>query len=209
MRSSSTKSRRRAGQEQRGAARRDSSRTGAMGSPGAGQSEVPSARQPTIASQTARSVARRSRHVPGSPARATEVAPATIVPGLGASIRSVTSQTLDAEPACPDTDLPAAGHGSTRPPAGRAPLHRRHPARDVGRPCRPQPWATPFSGWAFQRAWWDAYGANAHEETLVVLPAGAAPDADPVAIVPLMHRHEVEPGDALTHTRCATAPRSS
>ena len=62
------------------------------------------------------------------------------------------------------------------------------------------PWATPFSGWAFQRAWWDAYGGNAHEETLALVPADAAPGADPVAIVPLMHRHEVEPADALTHT---------
>ena len=37
------------------------------------------------------------------------------------------------------------------------------------------PWATPFSGWAFQRAWWDAYRANAHEETLVLVADGAAP----------------------------------
>jgi CelD/BcsL family acetyltransferase involved in cellulose biosynthesis len=63
------------------------------------------------------------------------------------------------------------------------------------------PWATPFSGWAFQRAWWDAYGANAHEETLVLVPAGAPTGGDPVAIVPLMHRHEVEPNDALTSTK--------
>ena len=63
------------------------------------------------------------------------------------------------------------------------------------------PWATPFSGWAFQRAWWDAYGANAHEETLVVVPADAPPAATRSRIVPLMHRHEVEPGDALTHTK--------
>ena len=62
------------------------------------------------------------------------------------------------------------------------------------------PWATPFSGWAFQRAWWDAYGANAHEETLVLARADAPPDAEPIAIAPLMHRHEVEPQDALTHT---------
>ena len=64
------------------------------------------------------------------------------------------------------------------------------------------PWATPFSGWAFQRAWWDAYGANAHEETLVIVPADAPPDAptEIVAIVPFMHRHEVEPTDAETHT---------
>jgi len=62
------------------------------------------------------------------------------------------------------------------------------------------PWATPFSGWAFQRAWWDAYGANAHEETLAVVPTDAADGADPIAIIPLMHRHEVEPADAVTHT---------
>ena len=31
------------------------------------------------------------------------------------------------------------------------------------------PWATPFSTWAFQRAWWDAYGESAHEETLVIV----------------------------------------
>ncbi len=36
------------------------------------------------------------------------------------------------------------------------------------------PWATPFSSWAFQRAWWDAYGANAHDETVVVLPADSS-----------------------------------
>ena len=64
------------------------------------------------------------------------------------------------------------------------------------------PWATPFSGWAFQRAWWDAYGVNAHEETLVIVPADAPPGAptEIVAIVPFMHRHEVEPTDAETHT---------
>jgi CelD/BcsL family acetyltransferase involved in cellulose biosynthesis len=59
--------------------------------------------------------------------------------------------------------------------------------------------ATPFSAWAFHRAWWDAYGHNAHEETLVVVPTDGTAD-DIVAIVPLMHRHEVEPSDALTHT---------
>ncbi len=62
------------------------------------------------------------------------------------------------------------------------------------------PWATPFSSWAFQRAWWDAYGANAHEETLVLVPADGPDDAAPVAIVPLMHRHEVEPRDLELHT---------
>jgi hypothetical protein len=62
------------------------------------------------------------------------------------------------------------------------------------------PWATPFSSWAFHRAWWDAYGPNAHEETLVLVPAGGPDDARPVAIAPLMHRHEVEPGDVALRT---------
>ena len=55
------------------------------------------------------------------------------------------------------------------------------------------PWATPFSRWGVQRAWWDAYAANAHDQTLVVVDGAASDDAPPVAIVPLMHRHEVEP----------------
>jgi CelD/BcsL family acetyltransferase involved in cellulose biosynthesis len=64
------------------------------------------------------------------------------------------------------------------------------------------PWSTPFSSWAFHRAWWDAYAANAHEETVVIVPADVSSggSADPVAILPLMHRHEVEASDALTHT---------
>jgi CelD/BcsL family acetyltransferase involved in cellulose biosynthesis len=62
------------------------------------------------------------------------------------------------------------------------------------------PWATPFSHWAFHRAWWDGYGGNAHEETVVLVPAGAPDDAEPVAIAPLMHRHEVEPDDVELRT---------
>jgi CelD/BcsL family acetyltransferase involved in cellulose biosynthesis len=65
------------------------------------------------------------------------------------------------------------------------------------------PYATPFSTWAFHRAWWDAYGDNAHDQTIVVVdqaaPAGAT-GAAPVAIAPLMHRHVVEPSDAETRT---------
>jgi CelD/BcsL family acetyltransferase involved in cellulose biosynthesis len=62
------------------------------------------------------------------------------------------------------------------------------------------PYSTPFSTWAFQRAWWDAYGENAHDNTVVVTdPASDSPDR-PVAIVPLMDRHVVEPFDADTHT---------
>jgi CelD/BcsL family acetyltransferase involved in cellulose biosynthesis len=58
------------------------------------------------------------------------------------------------------------------------------------------PWATPFSAWAFHCAWWDGYGESAHEQTLVV----SDPDRGPIAIVPLMHRHVVEQADAATHT---------
>jgi CelD/BcsL family acetyltransferase involved in cellulose biosynthesis len=68
------------------------------------------------------------------------------------------------------------------------------------------PWATPFSQWAFHRAWWDAYGANAHEQTVVVIDPEAPPDTEPVAIVPLMHRHEVETTDALTRTTMRHGP---
>jgi CelD/BcsL family acetyltransferase involved in cellulose biosynthesis len=57
--------------------------------------------------------------------------------------------------------------------------------------------ATPFSRWSFHRAWWDAYGANAHEQYLVIT---GADDTEARAIAPLMHRHEVEAEDLPTHT---------
>ena len=60
------------------------------------------------------------------------------------------------------------------------------------------PSATPFSRHCVQRAWWDAYGATAHDQTLVVVDE-AAPD-EIVGIVPLMHRHELEPGDLAART---------
>jgi CelD/BcsL family acetyltransferase involved in cellulose biosynthesis len=105
------------------------------------------------------------------------------------------------EPPCPapaHTER-APGHAAT----GTLHTERRN-VRDVPRETWDRlaalnPWATPFSGWAFQRAWWDAYGDNAHEETLLVCADGSA-GTEPMAIVPLMHRHEVEPGDELTHT---------
>ena len=113
----------------------------------------------------------------------------------------MTSVTLDMEPACPGPiETP-----DRQPDAG--PLRAvRSSIEDIPRAIWDElaarnPWATPFSGWAFQRAWWDAYRENAHEETVVLYPGDPASDAAPVAIVPLMHRHEVEPTDALTHTR--------
>lgn len=71
------------------------------------------------------------------------------------------------------------------------------------------PAATPFSRWTFHRAWWDAYGGTAHEQYTICVEADplggrrSSPVDDPGgirAIVPLMHRHEVEPGDAETAT---------
>jgi CelD/BcsL family acetyltransferase involved in cellulose biosynthesis len=66
------------------------------------------------------------------------------------------------------------------------------------------PWATPFSRHCVQRAWWDAYGATAHDQTLAVVDA-AAPDQI-VGIVPLMHRHELEPGDVAARTTIRHRP---
>ena len=60
------------------------------------------------------------------------------------------------------------------------------------------PAATPFSRHCVQRAWWDAYGDTAHDQTLVVVDE-AAPD-EIVGIAPLMHRHELEPGDVAART---------
>jgi len=141
----------------------------------------------------------------------------------------VTSPALDAEPAC--QEVPKDEYRAPRPqPPVVPPLAAgsvRIESRDLAsipraawdRLAAANPWATPFSAWAFQRAWWDAYGDNAHEQTLVLVAADApraragamglerdgslrpGPDGDDIlAIVPLMHRHAVEPGDAERHT---------
>ncbi len=114
----------------------------------------------------------------------------------------MTPSTLDAEPAC-------SPHTATdvvpRPSIRRLVVVRRPfdsiPAVAWDELAARNPWATPFARWAFHRAWWDAYGGSAHDQTLVVLDLEADPAGDvPVGIVPLMHRHEVEPTDALSHT---------
>ncbi len=112
----------------------------------------------------------------------------------------MTAPTLEAEPACPGPDDTTAASG--RPEATRLRAERcafgSIPRDTWDRLAAANPWATPFSSWAFHRAWWDGYGASAHDETLTV--HDAANPAEPVAIVPLMHRHEVEPTDVETHT---------
>lgn len=101
----------------------------------------------------------------------------------------------------------AAGQASLRRPAAPGSLRAvRRPFDSIDQAtwdtlAAANPWATPFARWAVQRAWWDAYGANAHEQTLVVVDPAAADPQLPVAIVPLMHRHEVEPDDSILQTR--------
>jgi CelD/BcsL family acetyltransferase involved in cellulose biosynthesis len=113
----------------------------------------------------------------------------------------VTAPVLDAEPACPGIDSaePDRATGASGVVAERRSFGSIERAT-WDRLATANPWATPFSSWGFHRAWWDAYGSTAHDQTLVVHGAGAAPNEPPIAIVPLMHRHEVEPTDAATHT---------
>lgn len=107
---------------------------------------------------------------------------------------------LTGEPPCPPAvgDVPAASARTLR--AVRRPFDRID-ATAWDTLAAATPWATPFSRWAFHRAWWDAYGDNAHEETVVLVPADGPDDAPPITIAPLMHRHEVEPDDVALRTK--------
>ncbi|HEX7951130.1 MAG TPA: GNAT family N-acetyltransferase [Candidatus Limnocylindrales bacterium] len=116
----------------------------------------------------------------------------------------MTVPTLDSEPDCArETAHETGDRGGGRTP--RRLIAERRAFDSISRDTWDRlaglnPWATPFSAWGFHRAWWDAYGENAHDQTLVVLDPRAAATANPVAIVPLMHRHVVEADDAETHT---------
>jgi hypothetical protein len=141
----------------------------------------------------------------------------------------VTSPALNTEPACQEAPKDEYRTPRPQPPvarplaAGSVRLEPRDlasiPRATWDRLAALNPWSTPFSAWAFHRAWWDAYGDNAHEQTLVLVAADAPAVAlgavgldrdgslrpgpgggDILAIVPLMHRHAVEPGDAERHT---------
>lgn len=115
--------------------------------------------------------------------------------------------TVYARPAL-TTSSPAALAGSA---AGRPLLECRPIAfSEIPRPAWDRllavtPAATPFARWNVHRAWWDAYGGTAHEQYMVALEPGArgepSPDGEEIrAIVPLMHRHEIELQDAATAT---------
>lgn len=124
--------------------------------------------------------------------------------------RSVTVSSGVAEPACPDA-LPSVRGARQSQARGRrqlAPGELRVERRSVDtieqatwdRLAARNPWATPFSSWAFQRAWWDAYGPNAHDETLAIRDHGTSDDGL-VAILPLMRRHAMEPSDDVTRSQ--------
>jgi CelD/BcsL family acetyltransferase involved in cellulose biosynthesis len=116
-------------------------------------------------------------------------------------LASVTAPVLDVEPACPGAGFESHRQRIDVP----ALVAERRAFGSIDRRtwdvlAAANPWATSFSTWGFHRAWWDAYGATAHDQTLVIRAAGLSAADQPVAIVPLMHRHEVEPTDAATHT---------
>ena len=111
-------------------------------------------------------------------------------------------QTLEKEPACPET----VSVSDDASPAAERRLRVEQRAFGSIQPetwdslAAANPWSTPFARWGFHRAWWDAYSGSAHDQTLVV--GDASTDArEPIAIVPLMHRHMHEPADAATGAR--------
>ena len=130
----------------------------------------------------------------------------------------MTTLAPDAEPACPgSTDAGTPPRDDDAAGSTAALIVQRCAFDTIPRDtwdalARRNPWATPFSSWAFQRAWWDAYGASAHDQTLIVTAAPRAPLAVPggdvVAIVPLMHRHEVESSDDVTRSTLRGAESS-
>jgi CelD/BcsL family acetyltransferase involved in cellulose biosynthesis len=113
----------------------------------------------------------------------------------------VTAPVLDVEPACPGEAAAEAERatGQRTLVAERRAFSAIDP-QTWDRLAASNPWATAFASWCFHRAWWDAYGAAAHDQTLVVVDRAAPAGAPPVGIAPLMHRHEVEPTDASMHT---------
>jgi CelD/BcsL family acetyltransferase involved in cellulose biosynthesis len=133
-------------------------------------------------------------------------------------LRPVTTPSLSAgDPACldpgPDPATLTDGSATSGPATGDKSAALPDPGRTLVASRRafgsipPEVWdalvdrtaaASPFSRHCVQRAWWDAYGATAHDETLVV--SDPAAPGEIVGIAPLMHRHELEPGDLAART---------
>ena len=142
--------------------------------------------------------------------RSSAVAAATIERRTDAILGPMTAPTLDAEPACPGPVETAFPTDQPVPPPvhARAAVVRLDPARDLGTAGRPQPVGDAVLRVGLpSRLVGRLRRRTPTTQTLVVVPADAPDDgARPVAIVPLMHRHEVEPSDARPTRRCATAP---
>lgn len=114
----------------------------------------------------------------------------------------MTHATIEVEPDCPEGHPEALSAAPTSAPqlsAVRRPFDAI-PAETWDRLAARNPWATPFARWAFHRAWWDGYGSGAHDQTVVVVGRAGDPTDSPIGIVPLMHRHVVEPSDRTTQT---------
>ncbi len=117
----------------------------------------------------------------------------------------MTTATIEVEPACPGGPTAAPDLAPTTAPSDRRLVAVRRPCGAIPEAtwdalAALDPWATPFARWAFHRAWWEAYGGTAHDQTMVVVDRAAGPDGAPLAIVPLMHRHEIEPNDVASQT---------
>jgi hypothetical protein len=118
-------------------------------------------------------------------------------------LASMTPTTVDADAGCPPpAEAPFSAGGGAGAASGDLIATRRSFASidqtSWDELAARTPWATPFARWAYHRAWWDAYGASAHDQTVVIATRDQPETA--IAIVPLMHRHQVEPTDAEMHT---------
>ena len=121
--------------------------------------------------------------------------------------RSNVTPSLDTEPDCSGGPAEAAPTSVTATEPRRLTAERR-PFDSIDRAtwdrlAAANPWATPFSRWAFHRAWWDAYAASAHGDTLVLCDGVSA---EPAGLVPLMHRHVVESNDFATRSTIRHGP---
>jgi CelD/BcsL family acetyltransferase involved in cellulose biosynthesis len=95
--------------------------------------------------------------------------------------RAVTGAATLVEPACPEAASTGGGVGAAD--SGRRFRVEQQPVASISPRswdtlAAANPWATPFSRSAFQRAWWDAYGTNALDVTLVVLEDGGGRPSD-------------------------------
>ena len=120
----------------------------------------------------------------------------------------MTTQTLDREPACPGLSLEPTHSDVARRPADTGlrveerPVRRRSRRRHGTRLAAREPVGDAVLRWAFHRAWWDAYGANAHEQTLAGRAGGRGRRRPAIrrASCPSCIATRSSRADAATHT---------